>query len=149
MPAQDLRCDVDIVGTRKIVGLRAAQKPEAVGQDFDHAIAVDRRAEFGLRLQDREHQVRSAQCRRCLDVQLLGHREKFSRGLAFEILEIHGVQIFRIGFGMASGMPVHDRRADSGPCWMGRIERPRRQRCEIACRRVLERDRIGPASRVP
>jgi hypothetical protein len=39
-PANLRRADVDVIGARQIAVLRAAQEPEPVGQDLEHALAV-------------------------------------------------------------------------------------------------------------
>ncbi len=96
--AADLRRgDVDIVGSRQIIGFRRAQEAEAVLQGLDHALADD--FDIALRefLQDREHHVLLAHGRGILDLELLGERQQIGGFLVFEILQLHRLQAFLNG----------------------------------------------------
>ena len=75
------RRDVDVVRARQIIRFRRAQEAEAVRQHLDHAFADD--VGFARRelLEDAEHQLLLAHRRRVLDLELLGERDKLSRGL--------------------------------------------------------------------
>ena len=76
--------DVDVVGPGQEVGLRAAQEAEAVGEDLERAVAVDRLLVLRQLLEDREHHVLLAQGGGVLDLQLLGEGEQVGGGLGLE-----------------------------------------------------------------
>ena len=81
--AADLRGrDVDVVRARQIIGFGRAQEAEAVRQYLDHAFADDIGLARRELLEDAEHQLLLAHRRRILDLELLGERDKLSRGLS-------------------------------------------------------------------
>src|SRR4029077_8881704 len=88
-PPDLARAHIDVVGAREVVGLGRAQEAEAVLQDLQHAVAVDRDVVLGELLQDREHHVLLAERRGTLDLQLLGEAQQLRRCLALEFLEVH------------------------------------------------------------
>ena len=73
--------DIDVVRAGQVVGFRAAQEAEAVGQDFERAFAVDGLVVLGEVLQDREHHVLLAQGRRVLDLQAIRRSSAGRRGI--------------------------------------------------------------------
>ena len=88
--AADLaRRHVDVVGPGHVVDVRRAQKAEAVLQDLEHALAVDRHAALGQALERRKHQIRLAQHARVLDPELLGIGEQLGRRAALELGQVH------------------------------------------------------------
>ncbi len=87
--ADQLRRDIDVVGTGEVIGLGRAQEAEAVVEDFDRAHAHDLGAIFGADLEDREHDVLLAQGRSALDPKLFGHGDEFGGGFLFEVFEMH------------------------------------------------------------
>ena len=70
------RGHVDVVWTRKIIGVSRSQEGKSVLQDFDHAFADNLHVDAGKLLQDCEHQLLLAHDRRVFDVVLLGKRQK-------------------------------------------------------------------------
>ena len=90
--AADLaRGDVDVVGTRQVVVVGSAEEPEAVGQDLQHALAVDEAALFGLRAEDREDQLLLAHRRCALDVEVLGDLRELADLLRLQRLQVEAV----------------------------------------------------------
>jgi len=86
--AADLRGrDIDIVRTRKIVGVRAAQEAEAVRQDLEHAVGDDLDFLVGQGLEDGEQQVLLAQVRGVLDLEPLGEGDQIGRRLLVQLGE--------------------------------------------------------------
>ncbi len=81
------RGNIDIVRTRKIVGVRAAQEAEAVRQDFQHARSNDLDFFVGEGLQDGEQQVLLAQIAGVLDVQALGEGDQVFWCLLVQFLQ--------------------------------------------------------------
>ena len=77
--AADLRRrDVDVVGPGEVARVGRAQEAEAVGQDFEHALAEDRLALLRLRLEHREDEVVLAHAVRALDLHRVGDVEKLA-----------------------------------------------------------------------
>jgi hypothetical protein len=83
--AADLRgADVDVVGAREVGGVRGAQEAEAVGQDFQRAVAEDRFALLRLALEQREDQVLLAHAAGVLDLVADRHFHELRDVLGFE-----------------------------------------------------------------
>ena len=59
--------DVNVIGTGQIVRLGITEVAEAVGQDFQSAVAIDRLVLFGQRFEDGKHHVLLAQGRCVFD----------------------------------------------------------------------------------
>jgi len=91
------RADIDIVRPREVIRLGRSEKAETVLQNFEHAVAEDRRVVHGELFQDREHHVLAAQVARVFDLQLLGIGEKLGRAFLLEFLEIHGATVAGAG----------------------------------------------------
>ena len=88
--APDLRGrDVDVVGTRQIVGVGRAQEAETVLQHFDDAVADDLDVLAGELLQDREHQLLLAHDAGVLDLERFGVSDQLRRLLVLEFCEFH------------------------------------------------------------
>jgi len=86
--AADLRRrDIDVVRTRQVVGVGAAQEAEAVRQDLQHARGDDLDLFIGQSLQDGEQQVLLAQVAGVLDVQALGEGDQVFRRLLVQFLK--------------------------------------------------------------
>jgi hypothetical protein len=85
--------DVDVVRPGEEVRLRRAEESEAVRQDFEGAVAVDRLLVLGERLEDREHDVLLAQRGRVLDLEGFGEGEQVGRSLGLEFGEVHGGRV--------------------------------------------------------
>jgi hypothetical protein len=83
--AADLRGrDVDVVGAREVARVGRAQEAEAVGQDFQHALAEDALALLRLRLQQGEDEVVLAHAVRAVDFHRVGDVEQFADVLGLE-----------------------------------------------------------------
>ena len=82
------RGDVDVVGPGQVVVVRRPQKPEAVGQDLEHALGKDGSGARRLRLEDAEDQFLLAHGRGALDVKLACHLGQFVDLLALHLLEV-------------------------------------------------------------
>ncbi len=82
--------DVDVVGAGEIVGLRAAQEAEAIGEHLDRALTHDQFAILSLSLEDREHQILLTQRRSALDAEFLGHRHQFGGRGFLQFFKMHG-----------------------------------------------------------
>ena len=91
--------DVDVVGSGKVVDVRRAQKAEAILQDLEDTLAVDRHAGFGQPLQGGEHEIGFAKRARVFDPELLGILQQFCRRAPFELGQIHEAG-GRAGFGL-------------------------------------------------
>ncbi len=76
---------VNVVGAWQVVVVRRAEKAEAVGQHFEHALREDEAALFGLRLQDLKDQLLLAHTGGASDIHIL-------RDLC-ELLNAHVLQI--------------------------------------------------------
>ncbi|CFO67099.1 Uncharacterised protein [Bordetella pertussis] len=88
--AADLRRrDVDVVGAGQVRGVRRAQESEAVGQDFQHAVAEDLFALLGAPLHDGEHQLLLAQAVGVLDFQAGGHFQQLRHVQRLQFIEVH------------------------------------------------------------
>jgi hypothetical protein len=61
--------DINVVGAGEVVRFRTAQEAEAVGQDFQRAVALDRLIVVGEIFEDREHDILLAQRRCVLDLE--------------------------------------------------------------------------------
>ncbi len=86
--AADLRRrDIDVVRTRQIVGVGAAQEAEAVRQNLQHARGDDLDLFVGQGLQDGEQQVLLTQVAGVLDVQTLGEGDQVFRRLLVQFLQ--------------------------------------------------------------
>ena len=81
--------DVDVVGAGQVVGFRGPQKAETILKNLEHAVAEDRHVVLRQLLKDRKHHVLLAQGTGVFDLQFLGERQQFCRGLALQFLEIH------------------------------------------------------------
>ena len=89
--AADLaRRDVDVVRAGQVVVVGGAQKAEAVGQDLEHAFAVDEAVLLGLRAEDGEDQLLLAHVGGALDVEVLGDLRQLADLLFLERLEVEG-----------------------------------------------------------
>ncbi len=86
--------NVNVVGTRQIIGFGTAQKAEAVVQNLDRAHAHDLGPSLGPDLEDREHQILLAQRRCALDAHFFGHCDEFDGGFLLEVLEMHENGLF-------------------------------------------------------
>ncbi len=93
-----VRRDVNIIRTGKIIGLRAAQKAEAILQHFNRTDAEYFLTIFRHFLEDGEHQVLAAHGRRAFDAQFFGHRDKLCRRPLFKFFQMHCLY-FRIQLG--------------------------------------------------
>ncbi len=83
--AADLaRAEVDVVGRSHVAGLDRAQKAEAVGQHFEHAVAEDLLAGLGALLHDREHQLLLSQACDVVDLQGFAHGDERGHVKRFE-----------------------------------------------------------------
>jgi hypothetical protein len=71
------RRDVDVVRAGREAGVRAAQKTEAVRQDFEHAVGEDLLAGLGALLDDREHQLLLAHAADVFDLKRFSLLEDF------------------------------------------------------------------------
>src|SRR5690606_16169596 len=81
------RRNIDIVRTRKIVGVGATQEAETVRQDFQHTRGDDLDLFVGQRLQDREQQVLLAQVAGVLDLEAFGEGDQIFRRLLVQFLK--------------------------------------------------------------
>jgi len=72
--------DVNIFGAGEVVGFRIAQEAEAIGQNFQRAVAGNRLVVLREGLQDGEHHVLLAQAGGVLDLQLLGKIQQVGGG---------------------------------------------------------------------
>jgi hypothetical protein len=79
------RADVDVVGAGQVGTLGRAQEAEAVGQDFQHAVAEDGFALAGFVLQQRVHQVLLAQPVGVFDVVGGRHLQQLADVMGFEL----------------------------------------------------------------
>src|SRR5690606_16931704 len=70
------RADIDVVGARKIVGVRGTQETKTVGQDFDNAFAGNIDFLGGQFLEDRKHQFLFAHGRSVLDLVFFSEHQK-------------------------------------------------------------------------
>ena len=110
--AADLRGrDVDVVGTRQIVGVGRAQEAEAVLQHFDDAFADDLDFLAGQLLQDREHQLLLAHDAGVLDLERFGKGDQLRRLLVLEFLEFHFLHGWTLGW--ISGKSVSANASDA------------------------------------
>ena len=122
-PAHLARADIDVIRAGQVVGLRAAQEAEAVGQDFQRAFAVDRLVVVGEVFQDREHHVLLAQGRGVLDLEGFGEAQQVGRGFGLEFGKMHRRLVALIGDSIWAGMPgLRDRSIARGwkvavPSW--------------------------------
>src|SRR5580704_10912590 len=82
------RRNIDVVGTRQVVVIRRAQEAEAVGQDFQHALAEDRSVLGGLRLQHRKDHLLLAHVGGAVDVEVARHLRQLCNLRALERLEV-------------------------------------------------------------
>ena len=88
--AADLRGrDVDVVRARQIIGVRRAQKAEAVGEHLDDAFADDVGFLDRELLQNGEHQLLLAHGAGVFDPLLFRERDELGRRLGFEVLKFH------------------------------------------------------------
>jgi len=109
--ATDLgRRDIDVVGAGQIVGLRAAQVAEAVGQHLERAAAGNLGALFGQGLEDGEHHVLLAHGVRVLDLQAFGEGQEVGGGFFLQLLQRHarhaigGGLLRGVGGGLSGGL---------------------------------------------
>ncbi len=86
--------NVDVVGARKVVGLRRAQEAEPVRQHLDNADADDLDIALGQFLEDAEQEFGLGKKGCALDLEVLGHRQKFGGGFLLEIVELHAFARF-------------------------------------------------------
>ena len=77
--------DINIVGTRKIIGFGRTQESKTVGQNLDRAQTHDLLTVIGELFQDCEHQILLAQRRCTLDPQFFSHRDEIGRVFAFQL----------------------------------------------------------------
>jgi len=84
--------DIDVVGPRQIVGLRAAQEAETVLYDLESARAGDLNALLGQGLEDREHHVLLAHGVGVLDLKELGKGQQVGRRLVLQLLQAHALE---------------------------------------------------------
>jgi hypothetical protein len=94
--------NVDIIGTRQVIRLRAAQETETVLHHLEHAITRDFPAFIGPFAQDLEHHVALAHGRGVLDLQLLRHGKQVLGGLCLQVGKAqtglgHGIHLSQAG----------------------------------------------------
>jgi hypothetical protein len=82
--------DVDVVGARRVAGVRAAQEAEAVRQDLQHPVGEDLFAGTRALLDDGEHQLLLAHAAGVLDLEFFGLLEDFGDVERLEFVEVHG-----------------------------------------------------------
>ena len=82
--------DVDVVRTREIVPIGAAQEAEPLGKQLQRAFRAERDVRFEQRVLDEEDQVLLSQARGVLDAQSLGHDLEVGNGLASQFGDVHG-----------------------------------------------------------
>ena len=78
-------------GPGQVVVVGGAQEAEAVGQDLEHALAVDEAVLLGLRLQDGEDQLLLAHVRGALDAEALGDLRQLADLLLLQHLEVQAL----------------------------------------------------------
>ena len=83
------RRNVDVVGTGEIVGIRGAEKPEAVLQNLDNAGANDVGTAACELLQDAEHQLLLAEGAGVFDLELFREGKELGRRFCLEVLKLH------------------------------------------------------------
>ena len=103
--APDLaRRHVDVIRPGQIVDVRRAQEAEAVLQDLQHALAVDRNAALGQALERREHEIGLAQRAGVLDPEFLGVFQQFCRRAPLQLGQVHEAgDVGFVFFGYGSG----------------------------------------------
>jgi hypothetical protein len=132
------RAHIDVVRAGQVVGFGRAQEAEPVGQDFEHAIAVDGGVVLGQLLQDREHHVLAAQGAGVLDLHAFGEFKQFGRRLVLQVLEIHRRRRWVVSLGdIVQGSAFLNT--------VARMEVPERQgsRQKIAINRTWDMPRAG------
>src|SRR5208337_4683717 len=82
------RRNINVVGAGQVVVVRSAQEAEAVGQNFQHALAEDRAVLGGLRLQDRKNHLLLAHVGGAIDVEVARHLRQLGYLRALERLEV-------------------------------------------------------------
>ena len=88
--AADLRRrDIDVIRSRQVVGVRRAQKSEAVGENLDDAFADDVGFLDRKLLENGEHQLLLAHGAGVFDPILFRKRDQLGGRFGFEVLEFH------------------------------------------------------------
>ena len=118
-------------GPGQVVVVGRAQEAEAVGQDLEHALAVDEAVLLGLRLQDGEDQLLLAHRRRALDVEVARELRELVDLLLLEDLEVQTRRGLPADHAARSRRQLHRSR---GP-WRRRVMRA--GRCRLGARALL------------
>jgi len=105
--------DVDVVGARRVAGVRGPQEAETVGQHFQHAVRIHQFTALGALLDDGEHQLLLAHAARVFDLKRFGLLEDFRHVQCLEFVEVHGIHSERE---LSQNRGRGRRRPDGGRC---------------------------------
>lgn len=81
--------DVDVVGAVQIIEVLSPEKPVAFGQNFENALAVERRIGIEQGLLDTEDELLLAEAVDAGELQGLREGEEFRNGLPFQLGDMH------------------------------------------------------------
>src|SRR5882672_9423820 len=88
--AADLRGrDVDVVGSRQVIGIRRAQKAKAVGENLDDTFADNIGFLYRQLFEDGEHQLLLTHGAGIFDPFFFRERDELGWRLGFEVLKFH------------------------------------------------------------
>ena len=111
--------DVDVVRAGGVAGVGAAQKAEAVGQDFQHAVGKNLLAGAGALFDDGEHQLLLAHAAGVFDFQCLGLLEHFGDVQGLEFVQVHGTSLAVISARKAGCVGCKRRKGKGAAQWRG------------------------------